>query len=135
MCNGTKVLHKIRAKVLRVISEVIIAHAMANERKRNMIHGRKGLALLILSGIILTSCDGSEASSGAQGEVSAFPEDFHWSLIDNFEWISGYSMRFCLYSVNFETFERRPTGAVEAYRNSIQDQRITTEIRGKYAWP
>jgi len=31
---------------------------------------------------------------------------FHWSLFDNFEWASGYSMRFGLYSVDYKTKER-----------------------------
>ncbi len=60
---------------------------------------------------------------------------FHWSLIDNFEWTSGYSMRFGLYSVDFTTFERRPTEAVQAYREIIQEQGVTKAIRETYSWP
>jgi len=40
----------------------------------------------------------------------------HWSLLDNFEWAYGYSMRFGLIRVDFETFERKWTESAEAYR-------------------
>jgi len=41
---------------------------------------------------------------------------FHWSLMDNFEWSGGLRPRFGLYSVNYETQERRPKLSAEFFR-------------------
>lgn len=41
---------------------------------------------------------------------------FHWSLLDNFEWAEGYSKRFGLVWVDFETQERIPKGSAHALR-------------------
>jgi len=41
---------------------------------------------------------------------------FHWSLIDNFEWASGYSMKFGLH-----TIDRKPRKSAEIYRKIIEE--------------
>jgi len=41
---------------------------------------------------------------------------YHWSLLDNFEWAEGFSHRFGLFRVNYASFERTPTGAVDEFR-------------------
>ncbi|MBI5837874.1 MAG: beta-glucosidase [Candidatus Eisenbacteria bacterium] len=45
---------------------------------------------------------------------------FAWSLLDNYEWSCGYSMRFGLTHVDFETQERTPKASGEFYREVIR---------------
>ena len=44
---------------------------------------------------------------------------YHWSLMDNFEWAEGYSLRFGLYHVNYDTQERTLRKSGEFYRQII----------------
>jgi beta-glucosidase len=47
----------------------------------------------------------------------------HWSLMDNFEWRSGYGPKFGLYEVNRATFERTPKPSAAHYRDLIKAAR------------
>jgi beta-glucosidase len=49
-----------------------------------------------------------------------------WSLMDNFEWTYGYSMRFGLVHVDFETFARTPKESFHWYRRLIQEGGFAT---------
>jgi beta-glucosidase len=45
---------------------------------------------------------------------------FVWSLLDNFEWSFGYSKRFGLVHVDFETQERTPKESARWYRDVVR---------------
>jgi beta-glucosidase len=39
----------------------------------------------------------------------------HWTLLDNFEWVFGYTVRLGLHEVDRETFDRTPKPSAEVY--------------------
>jgi beta-glucosidase len=49
---------------------------------------------------------------------------FHWSLLDNFEWAAGYTMKFGLYSVDRETFERKARPSAAVYSQIVKENGI-----------
>lgn len=48
---------------------------------------------------------------------------FYWSLLDNYEWNSGYAKRFGLIHVDYETQKRTPKDSAHWYRDFIAQNR------------
>ena len=48
---------------------------------------------------------------------------FAWALMDNFEWAQGFSQRFGLIWVNFDSLERIPKESYHWYKNYILENR------------
>lgn len=56
---------------------------------------------------------------------------YHWSLIDNFEWIKGFEPRFGLFAVDYDTFQRTERPSAEIYRTIVKkhgDQKPRAEF-------
>lgn len=49
---------------------------------------------------------------------------FAWSLMDNFEWASGYEKRFGMHYVDFQTLERIPKNSAKWYTKTIANNGI-----------
>ena len=69
----------------------------------------------------------TEAHLAAIGAAIASGVDvrgyFHWSLLDNFEWAAGFSQRFGLVHIDFETQTRTPKESYSWYRDLIRSSR------------
>lgn len=61
-----------------------------------------------------------EACSQAIDEGVHLSAYFAWSFMDNFEWASGFSKRFGLHYVNFDTLERTPKSSAKWFANMIK---------------
>ena len=51
---------------------------------------------------------------------------FVWSLLDNFEWGYGFTKKFGLHYVDFDTLERLPKMSAQWYAEVIRKNRLET---------
>lgn len=68
--------------------------------------------------------DGHIRAVGAAIAAGADVEEYTvWSLIDNFEWADGFTQRFGLVHVDFDTAKRTPKASYDWYRRVIEGNR------------
>ncbi|XP_031127069.1 beta-glucosidase 46-like [Ipomoea triloba] len=66
-----------------------------------------------------------DALSTAMREGADVRGYFAWSLLDNFEWLYGYTKRFGLYQVDRRTLKRTPKLSATWYKQFIAEQKRT----------
>ena len=57
---------------------------------------------------------------------------FHWSLVDNFEWEFGWSMRFGLWGLDVDTQKRIRRPSVDLYAAICKENGLSSEMVRKY---
>jgi beta-glucosidase len=58
---------------------------------------------------------------------------FHWTLVDNFEWERGWSMRFGLWELDTATQARRKRPSADLYAEICRENGISTDMVSRYA--
>ncbi len=58
---------------------------------------------------------------------------YHWTLVDNFEWAEGWTLRFGVIALDPETQIRRPRASAELYGNLMRANAITPQLIDTYA--
>ena len=68
-----------------------------------------------------------EAVHRAIAEGTAISGYHAWSLLDNFEWFAGYSQRWGLVQVDFETLQRTPKASASWYSTVARSNKLPSE--------
>jgi beta-glucosidase len=58
---------------------------------------------------------------------------YHWTLVDNFEWEAGWSLRFGLYELDVESGQRNPRTSAEVYRRIAESNGVPKAVLEKVA--
>ncbi|UNQ73328.1 beta-galactosidase BgaS [Infirmifilum sp. NZ] len=56
----------------------------------------------------------------------------HWALTDNYEWASGFRLKFGLFEVDLLTKERKPRFSATLYRRIVENNGVPEDLKSKY---
>jgi beta-galactosidase len=59
---------------------------------------------------------------------------FHWSLMDNFEWVDGYQPMFGLYSIKPGTKKRKVRRSARFFARIVRDGTVPQRYRDRFPW-
>lgn len=57
---------------------------------------------------------------------------YHWTLVDNFEWAEGWSLRFGLIELDPETQARRPRRSADLYTDVVRANALSSQVIDHY---
>jgi len=60
---------------------------------------------------------------------------FHWSIVDNFEWNEGWTLRFGLYGLDQDTQQRKPRFSASLYKDIVEANGISDEQLSRFSEP
>lgn len=66
-----------------------------------------------------------EVAQAAGADVRGY---FHWSLLDNFEWAAGFTPRFGLVEVDYNTLARHPRPSAYVYKAIIEQHQTSQNV-------
>jgi beta-glucosidase len=99
---------------------VLYAHEVSGVPVFVTEHGMSTGDDTLRAGFIRPSIDGLAAAIAAGVPVIGY---CHWSLMDNFEWIFGYSRQLGLHAVDRETFARTPKPSAAVFADVVRRAR------------
>jgi beta-glucosidase/6-phospho-beta-glucosidase/beta-galactosidase len=99
-----------------VVSESGIATENGDRRAENIVRSLEQIAQARAQGI----------------DVRGY---YHWSVFDNFEWVSGFVPRFGLYRVDYNSYERSPTTGADVLGQIAQSRTVSRAERDQYGGP
>ncbi len=60
---------------------------------------------------------------------------YHWTLVDNFEWAAGWSLKFGLYELDLETGRRIPRASAGIYRRIVEANGVPQALLDELSRP